>query len=263
MIWDWNHYGARFYDPGIGRWTSLDPKAEMYFSHSGYSYVVNRPINAIDPDGNIIFFINGLNVSGKSGANYWKWNKRIFDGIHTPSGYYRPPQYEEVDFARAVSNELGDSKIQFVDGSPSSFVFNHSALNRFSAGLIYGQSLAAEIINNLERDSEGNIIETIKVVTHSMGGVYGKGFVAALKSYIRKSKDPKVRKALISSVHDFDPYQAGSIYGAGDPGIKTQQFIHGGAWNLFGAGWLANQKETNAEDADFYDKKHFSLYKFF
>lgn len=44
-------YGARMYDPSIGRWHSPDPHAERYTSWSPYTYVYNNPTNAIDPDG--------------------------------------------------------------------------------------------------------------------------------------------------------------------------------------------------------------------
>ncbi|WP_073584669.1 RHS repeat-associated core domain-containing protein [Flavobacterium cucumis] len=48
-------YGARNYDPALGRWMNIDPKAEKYFNLSPYVYVANMPTIAIDPDGKEIF----------------------------------------------------------------------------------------------------------------------------------------------------------------------------------------------------------------
>lgn len=45
---DWYDYGRRFYDPQLGRFTTLDPLAEKNHSQSGFVYAANNPIKYID-----------------------------------------------------------------------------------------------------------------------------------------------------------------------------------------------------------------------
>lgn len=44
-------------------------------------------------------------------------------------------------------------------------------------------------------------------------------------------------------VVDFAPFQVGGKLGVADENTYTQQFINSGWWDIFNAGWLANEEE--------------------
>ena len=48
---DWYDYGARYYDPLIGMFLSVDPLSENFYSVNPYAYCLSNPFNRIDPTG--------------------------------------------------------------------------------------------------------------------------------------------------------------------------------------------------------------------
>ena len=56
-------YGARQYDPVLGRWFAQDPLAEKYYGISPYAFCAGNPVKYLDPDGEKLYFAS--NVSEK------------------------------------------------------------------------------------------------------------------------------------------------------------------------------------------------------
>ena len=67
---NWYDYSARYMDGALGRFTTVDPLAEKYYSISPYTYVANNPMRFVDPDGkDWKDFLLGLSHSAVSNAS--------------------------------------------------------------------------------------------------------------------------------------------------------------------------------------------------
>jgi RHS repeat-associated protein len=69
---DWLYYGARYYDPELRRFTSVDPQAEQYPSWSPYVYTLDNPMKYVDPDGQAAETIADVASVGMSAYDLWQ-----------------------------------------------------------------------------------------------------------------------------------------------------------------------------------------------
>jgi uncharacterized protein RhaS with RHS repeats len=109
-------YGARNYDPTLGRWMNIDPMAERYFGDTPYNYVMNSPVNSIDPDGMDVYLLTSsgqtilaLKQNDKNTDTVYAVNKSSSNSI-TSLG--KETSYSVWD----ISDTNGDGKSNSNDG---------------------------------------------------------------------------------------------------------------------------------------------------
>jgi hypothetical protein len=128
--------------------------------------------------------------------------------------------YQPIQIGRAfdmeVSNVLNDHNRHYVHGGNK-----YSWGSRIKQGEEKGFEDGAMIVNRIT-DKYGNIVETIKIITHSMGSAFGKGYLKGLIKYLKKIGI--YDKVLISLVADFDPFQGSEL--TAEENTYTQQFWH-------------------------------------
>jgi RHS repeat-associated protein len=207
-------YGMRNYDPALGRWMNIDPKAELLEISSPYVYALNCPIIYLDRDGELPILINGhvSDDSERASASYWGTeiiNTIKGSGIANPGG-----QFHYVDGDRGVMSD-GRTEERYPQ-------------YRVAGGRMQADADWNTILSKLEKDPKtGKIIEKIQIYTHSRGAAFGQGYTERLLQLIKENSDMfENASSEVDFVFDMAPHQSGYLNAV--KGTSTYTMDHEG-----------------------------------
>ena len=197
------YYSARYYDPRISIFVSVDPLAEKYRNISAYAYVANNPINFVDPDGRDIriYYNKRKNAKGKMVASYWDFNGE--NSKNAPDNQFVTDFLEAYNYN--INNGGGDNlKKAAFDTNERFEVFEieemegASAVNLSGRNLIYWNSLTGLQVEDGDILSPATILE--HEFDHSIARVYDtEQFYKRKKSKLKDYTDKEEYRVITGS----------------------------------------------------------------
>ncbi len=272
-----NHYGFEDYgyDPRISRRWRSDPAHALYPNISPYAYALNTPINAIDPDGKIVIFVNGYRGLHAVVTDLFDngFVRRIYRKLSSERIYKADKYKYWGGMDDKFMDKIGDNKAIYADASSHAL---STANYRYRRGKEAGETLLQQISAGdikLQTDENGNVTETIKIVSHSQGSAYASGMSnvltdAGYKVEVEYNIAPKqpgdipemnaVRRVQYGSDQDIIAPQSpmsGDVEQGGGPGSdgKIGGHLLGNFKNIFNIkkgqdGYVAPRKDIQSDE---------------
>jgi len=167
---NWYDFGARYYDPAIGRFLSPDRFAEKYPSLSPYQYAANNPLKFIDVNGDSIDTSN-LNKEQLSAFNSVLESllksdkfKKIWETLSSSLSIYKiqinPDQQEGALYGpnSSITGSGGNFSFRSLEALTYFNMFSHEAYHAFEhdqawPGYVVGIEIEANLFQNaISRD---------------------------------------------------------------------------------------------------------------
>ncbi len=165
------YYGARYYNPQTSIWLSVDPLVEKYPGINPYNYVMNNPINHIDPFGLYCVDADGKNIPCSDKFSKYKGPTRhtaILDNgekigeVDYDENY--GGQLDEVDITVTSHNKTNSSRINSKIAI-NSLKFSNELINEEKMLLNnnYGDRYSINFSSGVTETIKGNTLVTTNI----------------------------------------------------------------------------------------------------
>lgn len=149
-------YGARWYDPAMGRWTQVDQLAEVAPAWSTYRYGFDNPITNVDPTGMFERRTTAVDRAKQESLSY------------IDTGPEEKEQNQQASIDATIVNDTNLSTSQL------------ASITYHTAGIYERQGFGAELFNfKILTGEQGRKVFTekdlfIAIVNSSVGSTYGR-----------------------------------------------------------------------------------------
>ncbi|MCW3789227.1 DUF6443 domain-containing protein [Plebeiibacterium sediminum] len=242
-VLDWYDYGARFYDPAIGRWHSIDLLAEIYFSSTPYHYVLSNPIIFTDAFGLAVRKKkNGYEITGDDAVTYAINMGLVGNGGNTWADFYKSLDdaaagNKKENKGNKVANRsestdvYGSGDAKSTKGAPAAINHDNNALSNYRQSIRKQEDLAFQqsVNHAINTDGVNTVLGTLAVPGVIIGASISGWSMGTEFGLQMIKNDFNVQK----SIQNFNVTSAipgGNIYGKA-AGVLSSMFIQNASFN--------------------------------